>query len=145
MSCILLLSCYHEGQQVARSDCSCPVLLLQIALVTCCAVPYIHRQPFLHASHLQAYSAACTPEFYVLHPDHTLAYHGQFDASRPKAGSAPVTGSKCMDPFRCLHPSCIQTTGYISLVLNSILYNSQACMIMFGVGGSILSTHYTSE
>jgi len=39
----------------------------------------------------KAYTAACTPEFYVLTPDHLLAYHGRFDASRPK-NTEPVTG-----------------------------------------------------
>ncbi|KAF5834654.1 alkyl hydroperoxide reductase/ thiol specific antioxidant/ Mal allergen [Dunaliella salina] len=51
--------------------------------------PYVFDEDQVVA---KAYSAACTPEFYVLKPDHTLAYHGQFDASRPKADSAPITG-----------------------------------------------------
>lgn len=39
----------------------------------------------------KAYKAACTPEFYVFTPDHTLAYHGQYDDSRPRSDK-PVTG-----------------------------------------------------
>jgi hypothetical protein len=45
----------------------------------------------------KAYTAACTPEFYVFTPEHQLAYHGQFDGSRPNRGQpvanpVPVTG-----------------------------------------------------
>jgi peroxiredoxin len=38
-----------------------------------------------------AYSAACTPEFYVFDADRRLVYRGQFDGSRPGNG-VPVTG-----------------------------------------------------
>jgi hypothetical protein len=37
------------------------------------------------------YKAACTPEFYVFDADNRLAYHGQFDSSRPN-NNALVTG-----------------------------------------------------
>ncbi|MBC8144568.1 MAG: thioredoxin family protein [bacterium] len=40
----------------------------------------------------RAYSAACTPEFYVFDGDRKLVYRGQFDDSRPNDGK-PVTGS----------------------------------------------------
>lgn len=39
----------------------------------------------------KAYRAACTPDFYVFDRNHTLAYRGQMDSSRPKTGQ-PVTG-----------------------------------------------------
>lgn len=39
----------------------------------------------------QAYSAACTPDFFVFGPDRTLVYRGQFDDSRP-SNDIPVTG-----------------------------------------------------
>jgi peroxiredoxin len=39
----------------------------------------------------RAYDAACTPEFYLFDADRRLAYHGQFDASRPR-NSVPITG-----------------------------------------------------
>ncbi|KIY94026.1 alkyl hydroperoxide reductase/thiol specificantioxidant/Mal allergen [Monoraphidium neglectum] len=39
----------------------------------------------------KAYKVACTPEFFVFDADLRLAYHGQFDDTRP-GGSAPVTG-----------------------------------------------------
>ncbi len=38
-----------------------------------------------------AYTAACTPDFFVFGPDRTLAYRGRFDDSRPNSG-IPVTG-----------------------------------------------------
>ena len=31
----------------------------------------------------RAYTAACTPDFFLFGPDRTLVYRGQFDASRP--------------------------------------------------------------
>jgi len=38
-----------------------------------------------------AYRAACTPDFFLYGPDRTLAWRGQFDASRPSTGG-PATG-----------------------------------------------------
>lgn len=39
----------------------------------------------------RAYTAACTPDFFVFGPDRTLVYRGRFDESRPNSG-VPVTG-----------------------------------------------------
>lgn len=39
----------------------------------------------------KAYTAACTPDFFLFGPDRRLVYRGRFDSSRPGAG-APVTG-----------------------------------------------------
>lgn len=39
----------------------------------------------------RAYSAACTPDFFLFDSDHRLAYRGRFDASRPR-NDEPVTG-----------------------------------------------------
>ena len=39
----------------------------------------------------KAYTAACTPDFFLFGPDLRLAYRGQFDESRPESG-VPVTG-----------------------------------------------------
>ena len=39
----------------------------------------------------QAYSAACTPDFFLFDADNKLAYRGQLDSSRPKT-DIPVTG-----------------------------------------------------
>jgi peroxiredoxin len=40
----------------------------------------------------RAYAAACTPDLYLFDRAGKLAYHGQFDGSRP-GSQAPVTGS----------------------------------------------------
>jgi peroxiredoxin len=39
----------------------------------------------------KAYTAACTPDFFLFDADRRLAYRGQFDGSRPGNG-VPVTG-----------------------------------------------------
>ncbi len=39
----------------------------------------------------KAYTAACTPDFFVYDGDHTLVYRGQLDDSRP-GNDVPVTG-----------------------------------------------------
>ncbi|KAA3627456.1 MAG: thioredoxin family protein [Proteobacteria bacterium] len=39
----------------------------------------------------KAYSAACTPDFYLFDRDRRLVYRGQYDSSRPGNG-VPVTG-----------------------------------------------------
>jgi peroxiredoxin len=39
----------------------------------------------------RAYTAACTPDFFLFDAEHRLAYRGRFDASRP-GGGAPATG-----------------------------------------------------
>ena len=41
----------------------------------------------------KAYGAECTPDFYLYDAARTLAYHGQFDDSRPKNGVAPTGAS----------------------------------------------------
>ena len=40
----------------------------------------------------KAYTAACTPDFFMYDGDGKLVYRGQFDAARPKS-DAPVTGA----------------------------------------------------
>jgi len=39
-----------------------------------------------------AYTAMCTPDFFLFGPDRRLVYRGRFDASRPNSG-VPVTGN----------------------------------------------------
>jgi peroxiredoxin len=41
----------------------------------------------------RAYTAACTPDFFLFDADRKLAYRGQFDSSRP-GNDAPVTGQE---------------------------------------------------
>src|SRR5262245_14754710 len=53
-----------------------------------------YRFPYLFdedQSVAKAFSAACTPDFFLFDRDRKLAYRGQFDASRPSDG-VPVTG-----------------------------------------------------
>lgn len=52
------------------------------------AFPYLYDAD---QSVAQAYSAACTPDFFLFDADQKLAYRGQLDASRPKT-EIPVTG-----------------------------------------------------
>jgi peroxiredoxin len=40
----------------------------------------------------RAYKAECTPEFFLFDASRKLAYHGQFDDSRPRRGTNPITG-----------------------------------------------------
>jgi thiol-disulfide isomerase/thioredoxin len=40
----------------------------------------------------RAYGATCTPDFFLFDRERKLAYHGQFDESRPR-NSEPITGS----------------------------------------------------
>ena len=41
----------------------------------------------------KAYTAACTPDFFLLDQQRTLVYRGQLDASRP-GNQIPVTGKE---------------------------------------------------
>lgn len=50
--------------------------------------PYLYDQTQQVA---RLYQAACTPEFFIYDSNLALAYHGQFDDSRPK-NDEPVTG-----------------------------------------------------
>jgi hypothetical protein len=40
----------------------------------------------------KAYPASCTPDFFLFDRDRRLAYHAQFDGSRP-GSNIPLTGS----------------------------------------------------
>ena len=51
--------------------------------------PYLYDES---QSVAKAHRAACTPEFYLFDRRRRLAYHGQFDGSRPTNGQ-PVTGA----------------------------------------------------
>jgi peroxiredoxin len=50
--------------------------------------PFCYDEPQRTA---QAYSAACTPDFFLFDRSRTLVYRGQLDDSRPNSGK-PVTG-----------------------------------------------------
>lgn len=54
------------------------------------AFPYLYDETQQVA---RAYTAACTPDFFLFDREHKLAYRGRFDASRPKQDT-PVTGDE---------------------------------------------------
>ncbi|MEJ8757300.1 thioredoxin family protein [Pontibacter sp. H259] len=60
--------------------------------------PYLYDQTQQVA---RTYQAVCTPEFFVFDAHKRLAYHGQFDASRPKSDE-PVTGSDLINALNAL-------------------------------------------
>jgi peroxiredoxin len=53
------------------------------------AFPYLFDETQAVA---KAYTAACTPDFFLFDADHALVYRGQLDDSRPSNGM-PVTGA----------------------------------------------------
>ena len=62
------------------------------------AFPYLYDESQQVA---RSFDAACTPEFYVYDAGGKLAYHGQFDDSRPGNG-LPVTGVDLSAAVRAL-------------------------------------------
>ena len=54
------------------------------------AFPYLYDETQQVA---RAYTAACTPDFFLFDREHKLAYRGRFDASRPQQDT-PVTGAE---------------------------------------------------
>jgi peroxiredoxin len=65
-----------------------PELMRQDAEEHAYTFPYLYDESQAVA---RAFDAACTPEFYVFDAAGKLAYHGQFDDSRP-GNEVPVTG-----------------------------------------------------
>lgn len=49
----------------------------------------------------QAYSAACTPDFFLFDKDAKLFYRGQFDSARPNS-DAPITGEDLQHAINAL-------------------------------------------
>ncbi len=49
----------------------------------------------------RAYSATCTPDFFLFDKDHKLAYRGQFDGSRP-GNDVPVSGTDLREAVRAV-------------------------------------------
>jgi len=59
------------------------------------AETYGYSFPYLYdadQSVAAAYTAMCTPDFFLFGPDRRLVYRGRFDETRPKMG-APATGA----------------------------------------------------
>ena len=65
-----------------------PEKLAEEARLQAYQVPYLFDGPQETA---KAYTAACTPDFFLFGPDRGLAYRGRLDGSRPDSG-IPVTG-----------------------------------------------------
>ncbi|MBV9344022.1 MAG: thioredoxin family protein [Gammaproteobacteria bacterium] len=66
-----------------------PAEMRRIATGKGFAFPYLYDES---QSVARAYGAVCTPDFFVYDAARRLAYHGQFDASRP-GNKVPVTGA----------------------------------------------------
>lgn len=66
-----------------------PAKMKALALEHQFTFPYLYDQTQQVA---RTYQAVCTPEFFVFNSSMRLAYHGQFDASRPGSDVA-VTGA----------------------------------------------------
>ena len=65
-----------------------PDQLKQMATTLGFAFPFCYDEDQAVA---KAYTAACTPDFFLFGPDRTLVYRGQLDDTRPGNGK-PVTG-----------------------------------------------------
>jgi peroxiredoxin len=65
-----------------------PEMLKQMAEELGFTFPYCYDES---QETVKAYTAACTPDFFLFDGDQNLAYRGQFDRSRPESG-IPVTG-----------------------------------------------------
>ncbi len=51
------------------------------------AFPYLYDEGQSVAA---AYTAMCTPDFFLFGPDRTLVYRGRLDESRPNSGTTPT-------------------------------------------------------
>lgn len=62
-----------------------------------------------------AYTAVCTPDFFLFGPDRTLVYRGRLDESRPNSG-IPVTGTDLRTAIEaCLNDSEVSPDQYPSM------------------------------
>lgn len=80
---------YHEDA---------PESLAEEARLAGYAFPYLFDETQEIAA---AYTAACTPDFFLFGGDRRLAYRGQFDASRPR-NDVPVTGEDLRSAIEAL-------------------------------------------
>lgn len=72
----------------------------------------------------KAYTAACTPDFFLFGPDRKLVYRGRFDNSRPNSG-IPVTGEDLRSALDAVLADRPVTTGQ---------YPSMGCSIKWKPG-----------
>jgi peroxiredoxin len=66
----------------------------------------------------KAYTAACTPDFFLFDANHQLVYRGRLDGSRPKSDT-PVTGREIREALEAVVAGQpISTTQYPSMGCN---------------------------
>ena len=82
--------------------------LLYVHMALLSSMPLLLSVPLAPS---QAFTAACTPEFYVFDKNHKLAYHGQYDDSRlVRAALSPysvlgviLSFSSAISKAACIH------------------------------------------
>ncbi len=77
-----------NSNDVANYPADAPDKMKQEVEVRCYTFPYLYDESQEVA---KAYTAACTPDFFLFDENQQLVYRGQFDESRPESGK-PVTG-----------------------------------------------------
>jgi peroxiredoxin len=78
-----------SSNDVSRYPQDAPEAMRELAITRGFGFPYLYDED---QSVARAYYAACTPDFYLLAADGTLAWSGRFDESTPGNGK-PVTGN----------------------------------------------------
>lgn len=78
-----------NSNDVTAYPADSPARMIEEARSAGYAFPYLYDESQAVA---KAYSAACTPDFFLFDQERRLAYRGQFDDSRPGNG-LPVTGN----------------------------------------------------
>ena len=77
-----------SSNDVATHPADSPEGMKKQAIINDFQFPYLYDET---QSVARAYSAACTPDFFLFDKDFKLVYRGQYDSSRPGNGQ-PVTG-----------------------------------------------------
>lgn len=73
----------------------------------------------------KAFHVACTPELFVYDQSGRLAYHGQFDSSRPSAGNdTPVTGDSLVVAVNCVMEGAVLSAPQLPSLGCSVKWRS---------------------
>jgi len=78
-----------NSNDVANFPAAGPLMMAELARESGFTFPYLYDETQEVA---KAYSAACTPDFFLFDGDRALVYRGQLDDSRP-GNEIPVTGA----------------------------------------------------
>jgi peroxiredoxin len=78
-----------SSNDVTTHPADSPAEMTKLAREKKFTFPYLYDEPQVVA---RAYSAACTPDFFLFDGDRRLVYRGQFDSGRP-GSPQPVTGA----------------------------------------------------